>query len=135
MNITSIEELKVISQGEIVELPSFTGDKPFVARLKRPSLLSLAETGVIPNPLLAVAENLFNGKMSEQKNNASNLKDVAQVFSIVAENALVEPTMQDIEGVGLQLTDVQLLTIFNYTQMGVKALSSFRSVKADSTDN
>jgi len=48
----------------------------------------------------------------------------------VAKEAFAEPTYAEIEAAGLELTDAQLLAVFNYTQSGAKALEPFRTVKA-----
>ena len=47
LKLTSIEELKKYANGTVVELPSFSEGQPFVARLKRPSLLSMVKQGKI----------------------------------------------------------------------------------------
>ena len=57
--VTSIEELKQYSNGTLVELPCFAEGQPFVARLKRPSLLGMVKQGKIPNTLLVRADELF----------------------------------------------------------------------------
>ena len=130
MNVTGIEELKKLAQGEVVELPGFADGEPFVARLKRPSLMGMAAAGAIPNPLLGVAEDLFNGKTPQNKDGGI-FKDSADMFRLVAEHALVEPSYAALREIGLELTDMQMIAIFNYTQMGAKALERFRSLKAD----
>lgn len=50
--ITSLQNLKTYTKGQIVELPPFAEGMPFVARLKRPSMLALVKSGKIPNELL-----------------------------------------------------------------------------------
>ena len=56
---TSIEELKRVAFGEVVELPGFVEGVPFYARLKRPSMLAMTKSGRIPNELLVEANKLF----------------------------------------------------------------------------
>ena len=58
--------------------------------------------------------------------NASMLGDMYDIMHIICESALIQPSMQEIEGAGLQLSDDQMMAIFNYSQAGVKALESFR---------
>ena len=115
MAVTSIEDLKKIAEGQEVELIGW-GEEPFVCKLKRPSMLGLVANGDIPNPLLNAAYILFNG--------AKTTKDL---LTIMAKTAMVEPTYDDLEKIGLELTDAQLLEIYNYTQIGIKALTSFRA--------
>ena len=47
-------------------------------------------------------------------------------MDIIATAALIQPSMEEIKSVGLELSDDQMMAIFNYTQAGVKALESFR---------
>lgn len=124
MAVTSIEDLKKIAEGQEVELIGW-GEEPFVCKLKRPSMLGLVENGAIPNPLLNAAYILFNGAKSTK--DVINMKDQKELLTIMAKAAMVEPTYNDLEKIGLELTDSQLLEIYNYTQIGIKALTSFRT--------
>ena len=124
-NVTTISDLKKYSEGDIVELPSFAPDKPFVARLKRPSLLALAKIGKIPNSLLQQANELFFGTRNSRIDNHA-LSNTFDVIEIMCEVAFVEPTYDEIRSSGIQMTDQQYLAVYNYTQSGVEALSSFR---------
>ena len=127
LKITSIETLKSYAEGEIVELPPFSLGQPFVARLKRPSMMMLMKAGKIPNKLLVTANALFNGTTDSQSEEDS--KFVANLFGVlevIAEASLLEPTMDELKKAGVQLTDEQYMFIFNYSQRGVKALDSFR---------
>lgn len=127
MNITSLSDLQSYARGTVVRLPDFSEGQPFVARLRRPSMLVLAKSGKIPNSLLTSAGELFTkGGSGMDADNMNMLKDVYDITKIICESALVEPTLQQIEDAGLTLADDQLMAIFNYTQNGVKALESFR---------
>lgn len=123
--VTSLEELKKIANGEIVQLPPFVGDEPFYARLRRPSMLVLAKSGKIPNALLSSASELFQSGADSLVANEQMLTDMYDICLILADACLVEPSLSQIEEVGLNLTDEQLLAIFNYSQGGVKALKPF----------
>lgn len=125
-NVTTIYDLQEYSRGQIVKLPDFAEGQPFVARMRRPSLLVMAKKGKIPNKLLATATDLFNGGNSHNANNDSILSDTYDVCEAIAEAALVEPTMAEIKEAGLELSDNQLIAIFNYAQRGVEALNNFR---------
>ena len=101
--------------------------QPFAARMRRPSMLVLAQSGKIPNTLLNVASELFaKGGSGLDTDNVNMLGDMYDICHIICESALVEPTMADIEGAGMELSDEQLMAIFNYTQAGIKALEPFR---------
>ena len=132
--ITSIDQLKQYAQGQVIELPAFSEDQPFVARLKRPSMLALAKANKIPNSLLLTANNLFAGSGVDTKKPEA-LKDVFSVLDVICEACFVEPTYQDLREAGVELTDEQYMFLFNYTQRGVRALESFRSQSQNSQYN
>ena len=131
--VTSLEALKGYAQGQIVQLPSFGEDQPFYARLKRPSMLKLAESGKIPNALLVTANQLFekggSGFDSEDEN---FMPEMMKVIREICSAAFVEPTYKELENCGIELTDDQLMFVFQYTQVGVNALQSFRTEQRDS---
>ena len=131
MAVTSLENLKKLSEGQEVELPGWD-DEPFICKLKRPSLLGLVEGGQIPNPLLNAAYILFNEAKTQK--DFLNLKDQKEILDIVARAAMVEPTYQQLKDIGLELTDLQLLDIYNFTQLGVRSLISFRTKQGNIKD-
>lgn len=128
VNVTSIEDLKNYANGTIVEMPSFAEGQPLIARLKRPSILGMAKQGKIPNSLLVKANELFlqngAGLDSEEEDTMKQLYDV---LDLIAKETLVEPTYEEFKSVDLELTDEQMMFLFNYSQQGVKALESFRT--------
>lgn len=126
MNITNLHDLSEYAKGQIVELPPFAENQPFVARLCRPSMLSLAKSGKIPNELLSTANNLFVDGKLDTKDNPKALKNVFDLFDVICEACFVEPTYKDIRDAGITLTDEQYMFIFEYSQAGVKALKPFR---------
>lgn len=125
--VTSIVDLEKYKNGSIIELPSFGEGQPFVARVRRPSMLKLAKNGQIPNSLLAAAGEMFTrGSESMDVDNPQLLADLYDVCRIMAEATLIEPSLADIESAGLELTDDQLMALFNFSQAGVQALEPFR---------
>ena len=127
MGITSISDLQTYAAGTVVRFPDFTEGQPFVARVRRPSLLVLAKSGKIPNTLLTAAGELFaKGGGGLDSDNDKMLSDMYDIMHIICEASLVQPTLAEIEGAGIQLSDDQMMAIFNYSQAGVKALESFR---------
>jgi len=132
MDITSLSQLTKYAEGQIVELPSFAEGQPFVARIRRPSILALAKSGKIPNSLLKTANGLFNGD-SQNKRKDSYLKDVFDVLDVICEACFLEPTYAQLQEAGVELTDDQYMFIFNYTQTGVMALDSFRRQQGNLT--
>ncbi|WP_343248775.1 hypothetical protein [Diplocloster hominis] len=124
--VTSLQDLKRYAGGSEVELPGFLSEEPLIVKLRRPSLLHLAESGGIPNPLLATAAELFkNGTSGVMKDNES-LIEMAKVMRCIAKAALVEPTYQEFEDAKINLTDTQLMYIYNYVQTGIDSLRMFR---------
>lgn len=123
--ITSLTSLEQYAQGQVVELPPFAEGQPFVARLRRPSMLVLVKTGRIPNALLATANSLFVGGKIDTKD-PSALADVFGVMDAICEASFLEPSWSQLQEIGLELTDEQYMAVFNYSQQGVKALDSFR---------
>jgi hypothetical protein len=128
VNVTNIEDLKNYASGTIVEMPPFAEGQPLIARLKRPSILGMAKQGKIPNSLLVKANELFlqNGAGLDAEEE-DTMKQLYDVLDLIAKETLVEPTYEDIKSVGLELTDEQMMFLFNYSQQGVKALESFRT--------
>ena len=127
MNVTSLMDLQSYAAGTVVRFPDFAEGQPFVARVRRPSMLVLAKQGKIPNSLLGTAGELFaKGGAGIDSDNQNMLGDMYEIMNIIATAALVEPSMEQIKSCGLELSDDQMMAIFNYAQVGVKALDSFR---------
>ncbi|MBU3208521.1 esterase [Clostridium algidicarnis] len=114
---------------DILGLPRFKKEIPFNVKVKRVSLLNLVRKGIIPNKLLSAAEELFYGESSNKGN--VDMKTLTDVMFIMAENTLVEPSIKDLEGVGLELTDEQIVALFNYSQKGIEEIESFRKEPED----
>ena len=125
--VTSLEQLKQYANGSIVRLPDFAEGQPFVAKLKRPSILGMAKQGKIPNSLLVKTNELFvqSGSLDTEEN--SMMQEIYDVIDLIASETFVEPTYDEIKSTGIELTDEQMMFIFNYSQQGVKALESFRT--------
>lgn len=125
--VTSLEQLKQYANGNIVRLPDFAEGQPFVAKLKRPSILGMAKHGKIPNSLLVKTNELFvqSGSLDTEEN--SMMQEIYDVIDLIASETFVEPTYDEIKSTGIELTDEQMMFIFNYSQQGVKALESFRT--------
>lgn len=127
MHITTVSDLQSYTAGTIIRFPDFGDGQPFVARVRRPSMLVLAKQGKIPNSLLASAGELFaKGGGGLDTDNENMLGDMYNIMDIIATAALIQPSMEEIKSVGLELSDDQLMAIFNYSQTGIKALESFR---------
>ena len=123
LTATSVATLADIGKGELVELPGWTDDQPFVARLRRASLTGMIRAGRIPNPLIAAAQRLYEGGRSASK---ATFEETAKVVRMVVADALVEPKEAVLEEAGLELTEQQVQAIYEYALKGPKALEAFR---------
>lgn len=130
MKVTSIDQLKLMSGGEVVQLPPFVQGQDFYAKLRRPSMLKLVQSGQIPNSLLRTANMLFSGGVDQELDRDDEfMKDMFDLIDVLAEAVFVEPSWSELKQAGIELTDEQYMFIFNYTQKGVKALEPFREVE------
>ena len=104
MNITTLADLQSYAAGTVVRFPDFAEGQPFVARVRRPSMLVLAKQGKIPNTLLTAAGELFSkGGAGMDVDNENMLGDMYDIMHIICEASLIYPTMKDIEDAGLSL--------------------------------
>lgn len=127
-DITTFADLEQYAAGSIIRLPDFGNGQKFVARVRRPSMLALSKSGKIPNSLLKTASNLFTkGGQGMDASREGFLQETYDVMMLFAKASLVQPTLEEIEEAGLELTDDQLMAIFSYAQVGVKALDKFRT--------
>ena len=125
MKVTTVDDLKEYAKGQIVQLPSFADGQPLIVRMKRPSLMILAKSGKIPNKLLKTATEMFNGEGAADDEDFDALSKTLDLLEIICEASLVEPKYKDFKSAGIDLSDEQLIAIFNYTQRGIEALNSF----------
>ena len=136
--VCTLEDLKKVFGGEIVDLPGFSSEMPvFTVRLRRPSFMAMVKNGKIPNDLLVEANNLFSkgtgGMATSSADDPKMMQNMFTILDVICEAAFVEPTYKDIKSIGMELTDEQLLAVFNYTQNGVDALKQFHTVRESST--
>lgn len=101
-------------------ISSFDGKGTMEVTLKRPSILSLAKLGKIPNSLLGAATRLFEFAPKSEK---VSLKEIGEVLHVVAEASLIEPEYEKVKD---DLTDEQLLEIYHYAKEGADGLEYFR---------
>ena len=116
-----MNSLDAIKTSKIETIPGWFGETVEV-ELKRPSILSLAATGAIPNPLMKTARKLFYSGISPD---GGDLAEEGRVLLEVAKAALVKPSFDELEAAGIELTDEQLVAIFQYIPLGAKALDRF----------
>lgn len=129
LEITSITDLEKVKNGAIVRFSDFTEGQPFVARVRRPSLMEMAKNGRIPNELMKAATQLFakGAQAFVDNKNSRAMAEMYELCRVIAGSVLMEPKLADLDAAGIQLTDQHLIEIFTYTQAGTKALESFRT--------
>lgn len=122
--ITNIASLKkYVDNGEIVELPGWELDVPFVCKLRRSSLRNMITAGKIPNPLMAAAQRLYEGNRSKA---TASIDQTLSTMRLVVADAMVTPTLDELDEIGISLTEEQFGAIYLYAQNGVRALEQFR---------
>lgn len=119
--------LDSVRTSQTVTIPGWCGDGVEV-ELCRPSLLALAAAGAIANPLLKTARRIFYSGISPD---GGDLAEEGRVLIEIAKAALVKPSFDELKAAGVTLTDEQLVAIFQFTQLGAKALARFRQLPAD----
>lgn len=128
LKVTSLTELSNQAKGALVKLPPFAEGGEFVARLRRPSMLSLVRAQKIPNALLTSANKMFtSGPGSLDTADEKMMENIFTVMDVICEASFVEPTYSEIKEAGIELTDDQIMFVFGYTQNGVRQLESFRT--------
>ena len=102
-------------------------------QIEKTFLIKFSWKWKIPNPLLSAAYILFNGPQNTK--DVISLSERHELLTIIAKESLVEPTYDQLQEIGLELTDTQLTEIWNYSQVGVNALVSFRKKQQDNENN
>ncbi len=125
LQVTSLEEIRN-KACQVVTLPGWEPGETFNVRLRRASLLSLVQQGVIPNQLLPIVHKILQseGKFNPMTDSSpEEFKQFLEMLSAVCKAVMVEPSYDE---VAEYLTDIQRSAIFLYAQQGLKALETFR---------
>lgn len=125
LQVTSLEEIRNRAC-QVVALPGWEPGEAFNVKLRRASLLSLVQQGVIPNQLLPIVHKILQseGKFNPMTDSSSEeFKQFLEMLSAVCKAVMVEPSYEE---VAEYLTDIQRSAIFLYAQQGLKALELFR---------
>lgn len=132
--VTKIEDIKKYADGVEVALPGFVLGEQFIVKLKRPSLMKLAQEEKIPNQLLGAASTIFNEGVSGSLEQGEKFNELGGAVLCLAKAALSEPTYEELEEAGIELTDEQLFNIYLFTQRGVNMLEGFREEEESEPD-
>ena len=127
MSVTTLAEITEKGSGVEIGVPGFVSGEYLTMKIKRPSLMEMAVHGKIPNTLMATAASLFKSGASEcvdkfKDDDGKAFSDFSEAVHCVVKAAMVEPTYDELKERGIELTDVQLLYIYNYIQDGVDKL-------------
>lgn len=108
-----------------IEIHDWDGGGLIEVRARRPGLYNMASMGFIPNPLLGAMQAMFSGSTAQI--NAVDAKKQGECLTAIARYALVEPTMAQITEAGLELTDQQLLELYQFALAGPVRYAAFRA--------
>ncbi|TQO55818.1 hypothetical protein [Paraclostridium bifermentans] len=130
MQVTSLDTLRQMKRTDTVKLSSFEDGTEFIVEMKKPNMMQLITSGKVPNTLLSVAMQMFNGGTGElatkATNDAKTLKELVGMMEVLAEACLVAPSYSVLKENNIDLTEQQLMDILTYSQGGVKSLENFR---------
>lgn len=121
--VTDIHEMLKSGGAQEVTISGWAEDE-IVVKLRRPSLFNLAAAGHIPNPLIKAAEGLFMANQNAIRQ--ASVEDTGKVLILIAREAMTEPTYEQLQEAGLELTDGQLSEIYAYVIGGAARLEAFR---------
>lgn len=108
-----------------IEIHDWDGSGMIEVRARRPGLYNMASMGFVPNPLLGAMQAMFSGSTAQI--NAVDAKKQGECLTAIARYALVEPTMAQITEAGLELTDQQLLELYQFALAGPVRYAAFRA--------
>ena len=142
MQVTSLEELKQIAQkvnGEVIEIPGFDDMSVLNVKVKRVSLTDLVQCDVLPNILLLEVQKILDKKQKghemKGKEYERAVKNLEQFTEIVYKQALIEPSVDIFESVGLELNKVQKSMIAEYAIGDTSRLERFRAFRENLKNN
>lgn len=118
-----------------IKVPGFINEKDeFEVEVKRITPTGLISKGKLNNPLYEKAYNLFFDREVKTET-LEDKKATIEYYYAIAEECLVNPTLEEIKEEGLELTDLQLVTLFQFSQGGLRGYESFRNIWRDNEDN
>ena len=142
MQVTSLEELKQIAKkvnGEVIEIPGFDDMSVLNVKVKRVSLTDLVQCDVLPNILLLEVQKILDKKQKghemKGKEYERAVKNLEQFTEIVYKQALIEPSVDDFESVGLELNKVQKSMISEYAIGDKSRLERFLAFRESLKNN
>lgn len=130
-----IEQLREMAN-PIIHIPNFDNTGTIPVKVKRPSLMGMAQQGQIPNHLMGIASAMVAGGgkqiRMDEPDDEDKIKMAADTMDLYCMACLVEPTYEEFKDI---MTDEQKLEIFEWAMGKVKNLNTFRDEKEDGADN
>ena len=77
---------------------------------------------------MKTARKIFYSGLSPD---GGSLEEEGRVLLEIARAAMISPSLDQLEAAGIDLTDEQLVAVFQFTQLGAKALDRFRRLPTD----
>lgn len=140
-NVITLEQLKNLkeSNSSVIEIPGFTDDQAIGVRVKKVSLLELTQCGVLPNALLVAVNNIFVRRSRGDEFTTEEVqiyeKQMEEFTEVVYKAALIEPTAEDFDSVGMPLTKIQKRVIAEYSIGDTSTLERFRKYRESIANN
>lgn len=135
--VTTLEELKKVGEGMVVQLPNFPNGTPLVVKIRYPSLLEMMQSdGSIPNPLMGSVLEIAPKEVKSQLSASDSAHTVPTKEQVTAsmelirslcKKCLVSPTYTEIEELAGGMTDVQVMSLYKRIQGCFEGLGSFRA--------
>lgn len=138
LKVTSLEDLKKISNTDIVELGEFDNGLMLTVEMKKLNVFNLVKSNKLPNSLLSMGTELVDSPTAIFTNMAAEdpkvVKDALNMAEIIMEQTFVNPKYKDITKV-VELTSEQINCAIAYAMGGMKALEGFRNIVGHNEDN
>lgn len=138
LKVTSLEDLKKISNTDIVELGEFDNGLMLTVEMKKLNVFNLVKSNKLPNSLLNMGTELVGNpavifaKLVDE--DPKVVKDALNMTEIIMEQTFVNPKYKDIVKV-VELTSDQINSAVTYAMGGMKALEKFRANFQRDEDN
>ena len=138
LKVTSLEDLKKISNTDIVELGEFDNGLMLTVEMKKLNVFNLVKSNKLPNSLLSMGTELVDnpaaifGKLASE--DPKVVKDALNMTEIIMEQTFVNPKYKDIVKI-VELTSDQINSAVTYAMGGMNALEGFRNFIEHNEDN
>lgn len=138
LKVTSLEDLKKISNTDIVELGEFDNGLMLTVEMKKLNVFNLVKSNKLPNSLLSLGTELVGNpavifaKLVDE--DPKVVQDALSMTEIIMEQTFVNPKYKDIVKV-VELTSDQINSAVTYAMGGMKALEGFRNYVQRNEDN